>query len=285
MSLTLAAGPFGHAPAGTSNITLPRTGWLYLEPSPRRIRGFVGDQMIVDSRRPMLLFQQRRMLRHYFPLADVRTELLEPSAHTSTSEVMGLATHVDLRVGDRLIENAAWAYRDGDRVPDLRPFVAFYGRTMDRWLEEDVEVRGHARDPYHRVDAVPTSRHVRVSLDGHVLAESDHAVVIFETSLPPRWYLPPADVKAELEPSELRTACVYKGDAHYWSVQVGDQLRQNIAWAYSQPRQEVGAVRDRVCFFNEVVDIELDGEPQERPFSPWAETEWWRRTGDFEDQL
>ena len=233
----------------------------------------------------MLLFQPGRMVRLYFPLADVRTALLEPSSHRSSSDVMGPATHYDLRVGTRLVENAAWAYREPNRTPDLSSLVAFHMRALDRWWEEDLEFRGHARDPYHRVDAVPTSRHLRVSLDGHVLAESDRAVAIFETSLPPRWYLPRADVEVDLEPSDLRSHCTYKGTAHYWNLQVTGRPQPNIAWTYPEPAPEVTAVRDLVCFFDERVDIEVDGEARPRPVTPWTGTDWWNRTGDFEDQL
>ncbi|MGH8932522.1 MAG: DUF427 domain-containing protein [Egibacteraceae bacterium] len=245
----------------------------------------IGDQVIVDSNRPMLLLQNGRLPRYYFPLQDIRTELLKPSGHASKSGVIGKARHFDLRLGERLIPNAAWAYDAAGQVPDLSPYIAFYLRAMDRWLEEDVEIRGHARDPYHRVDAVPSSRHVRVSLDGQALAESERTVVIFETCLPPRWYFPLPDVRVDLEPSDLRTRCTYKGEAAYWSAPVGDRLQENLAWTYAEPYREVEPVRGLVCFFNERVDVELDGELEERPLSPWAETGWWHDTRDFEDQL
>jgi uncharacterized protein (DUF427 family) len=236
MSLTLGTGPFGQAPAGSFSIPLPDTGWLYLEPSPRRIRGLVGNQLVVDSHRPMLLFQPGRTVRHYFPLADLCTGTLQPSTHRSVSDIKGPATHFDLQVGGRFVGNAAWAYRAVGRDPDLSPYVAFYMRAMDSWWEEDLEIHGHARDPYHRVDAVPSSRHVRVSLGGHVLAESERAVVIFETSLPPRWYLPRNDVRAELTASELRTRCTFKGEARYWTVHAdGTQARASVSHPTTGP--------------------------------------------------
>jgi len=287
MSLTTGTGPFGHQPWGISNTPLPGKGWLYLEPSPRRIRGIVGDQVIVDCRVPMLLFEHGELPRYYFPRESVRTDLLTPNGRTETAEGKGTARYADLALGDRVVGNAGWTYEsDGGLVPDLRPYVAFYWRSMDRWLEEDMEALAHARDPYHRVDAVPSARRVRVSVDGEVLAESERTVVIFETSLPPRWYFPNEDVRAALERSDLRTTCAYKGHASYWSVRVGDGSRANLAWTYAQPRRDAEPVRDMVCFFNEQVDLELDGEVGERPVSPWSEPDWWRgATMAFENRL
>jgi uncharacterized protein (DUF427 family) len=287
MSLTMGTAPFGHQPWGISNAPLPGKGWLYLEPSPRRIRGIVGDQVVVDCRAPMLFFEHGQLPRYYFPRESVRTDLLMPNGRTETAQGKGTARYVDLALGDRVVDNAGWTYEsDGGLVPDLRPYVAFYWRSMDRWLEEDMEALAHARDPYHRVDAVPSSRRVRVSVDGEVLAESERTVVIFETALPPRWYFPPDDVRAGLEPSDLRTTCAYKGHASYWSVQVGDGFRANLAWTYEQPRRDAEPVRDMVCFFNEQVDLQLDDEAAERPVSPWSEADWWRgRAIDFENRL
>ncbi len=275
MSLTLGAGPFGHMPAGVSNPPLPGRGWRYLEPSPRRIRGYVDDELVVDCPAPMLLFEQGRMLRYLFPRESVQTKSLHPGRIEDGRQ------YLDLRVGDRTIQDAGWTHEAADDTPDLSPYVAFYWRAMDRWMEEDVEAIGHPRDPYHRVDAVPSSRHVVVSIGGEVLAQSDRAVVIFETSLPARWYLPREDISAALEPSDFRSTCAYKGHASYDHVWVGDRLRHNLAWHYPDPRREVEAVRDRICFFNEQVDVVLDGQAQPQPGGPWANPDWWRTNDQF----
>ncbi|MGH9251948.1 MAG: DUF427 domain-containing protein [Acidimicrobiales bacterium] len=287
MSLTMGTGPFGHEPWGVSNPPLPAGGWFYLEPSPRRIRGIVGDQVVVDCKAPMLFFERGELPRYYFSREGVRTDLLTPNGRTEEAEGKGTARYLDLAVGDRVVENAAWTYESGGGlVPDLRPYVAFYWRSLDRWLEEDMEALAHARDPYHRVDAVPSSRRVRASVDGEVLAESERTVVIFETALPPRWYFPREDVRAGLEPSDLRTTCAYKGHASYWSVQVDGSSRPNLAWTYEQPRRDAEPVQDMVCFFNEQVDIDLDGEPAQRPASPWSQPDWWRGAAmAFENRL
>jgi uncharacterized protein (DUF427 family) len=147
---------------------------------------------------------------------------------------------------------------------------------MDRWLEEDMEALTHARDPYHRVDAVPSSRRVRVLLDGEVLAETDRSVVIFETGLPARWYMPREDVRVELVPSDLQTVCAYKGYASYVSARTEGGIRENLVWTYREPRRDAEPVRDLVCFFNEQSDIEVDGVVAKRPGGPWAQPNWWR---------
>ena len=128
-------------------------------------------------------------------------------------------------------------------------------------------VVGHPRDPFHRIDVIRSSRHVKVTLDGETLAESYRPLALFETGLPTRWYLPREDVNMDrLQPSETRTTCAYKGHAAIFS----SGGHRDIAWTYAEPEREVEPIRDRIAFYNEFVDIELDGEPQERPASPFS---------------
>jgi uncharacterized protein (DUF427 family) len=142
---------------------------------------------------------------------------------------------------------------------------------MGRWLEEAEEIGVHPRDPYHRIDLVSTDRHIRVSLEGEVLAETTRATALFESNLPPRWYIPREDVVAELEVSETVTRCPYKGEAHYHSVNLaGDGVGTDLIWCYEHPLPEASRIAGLLCFFNERVDIELDGELQARPASPWS---------------
>jgi uncharacterized protein (DUF427 family) len=170
-------------------------------------------------------------------------------------------------------------------APPLRDHIAFFVSALDGWLEEDEPMIGHVRDPYHRVDVVQTSRHVQVSLGGTILAESGRTRVIFETGLPPRWYFPVADVTAELVPSELRTVCSYKGDTEYHSVRGPEELHENLAWTYPRPRHDAEGVAGYVAFFNECVDICIDGEAQDRQPSPWSAPGWWKHVADFAAQM
>ena len=204
MSLMTGTGPFGHVPAGVFNAELRRERLLYFESSPRRRQGTLADETVVDSCSMQLLYQHGHLVRCHFPRTHVRMELLERTGHTTHSPQKGNAVYWTLCAGESVVENAAWSYPDPPPgAPPLQDYVAFYWKSMDGWLEEDEPAIGHVRDPYHRVDVLDTSRHVRVSITGTVLAESRHTRVPFETRLPPRWYFPREDVRAELISTDL----------------------------------------------------------------------------------
>lgn len=159
--------------------------------------------------------------------------------------------------------------KDGETVVDSkRVHMLHESRILPLWyFPEDEPVIGHPRDPFHRIDVNRSSRHVKVALDGETLAESDRPVALFETGLPTRWYLPREDLNMDLlTPSETRTTCAYKGHASTFSSGTHD----DIAWTYPEPEREVEPIRDRITFYNEFVDIELDGERQERPATPFS---------------
>ncbi len=263
-------GPLGRSPAGEFNFEPPAPGTaLYLEPTPKRIRVEVGGELIADSRRAMLLHESGLQPIYYFPPEDVRDEFLEPSDRHTHCPKKGDASYFTIRAGGEVVEAGAWYYPDP--LPDapslLKDTIAFYFDRMGRWLEEGEEIGVHPRDPYHRIDVLATDRQIRVSLDGELLAETSRALGLFESNLPARWYIPREDVVAALEPSETVTRCPYKGTAGYYSV-VPDG--KDLVWYYDEPLAEVGRIRGMLCFFNERVDIELDGELQERPASRWS---------------
>jgi uncharacterized protein (DUF427 family) len=267
LALTIGTGPFGQQPAGTFNRDLPREQLLYLEESPRWIRARFAGETVVSSVRPRLLHESGRLPVLYFPEADVRTDLLRPSGKEGHDELKGSARHWSLEVGERVAEDAAWSY-DGGQFAGL---IALRWDAMDAWLEEDEEALKHPRDPFHRLDVRATSRHVRVSLRGVVLAESKRTKLLFETSLPPRFYFPAEDVRqGMLVRSDKRTACAYKGHAAYWSLAVGDELEEDLVWYYRDPLHDALGVRDMLAFLNERVDLEVDGERWERPVTGWS---------------
>ena len=268
MGMMTGTGPLSPKPAGEFNEA--RT--LYLEPTPKRIRVIVAGETVADSRRAMLLQESGLQPVYYFPPEDVRSELLEPTDKHTHCPKKGDASYYTIRVGDRMVKGAAWYYPEpiDDAPGALKGLIAFYWDKIDTWLEEDEEVIGHARDPYHRIDLRRTSRHIKISLEGQLLAETTRAVALFESNLPTRWYIPREDVVAQLEPSDSDTICPYKGHASYYSVRLdGGELIEDLVWYYAEPFAESGAVAGLLCFYNEKVDIELDGEPQERPESPW----------------
>jgi len=273
MSLTIGSGPFGQYPAGVFNFHLPSTtGVLYFEDSRRRMRATFGGETVLDSSHAKLLHEHGQLPVYYFPEEEVRTDLLERTDHSTRCPHKGAATYWSLRVGDRLAANAAWGHPEPiEAGPDLSGYLAFYWDKLDAWLEEDEPAIVHARDPYHRVDILDSSRHVRVILGGEVIADTRRARALFETGLPPRWYIPPEDVRTEtLIASEKQTGCAYKGFASYRSVRVGGTVEEDIVWSYPEPRREAERIAGYLAFFNERVDIELDGDREERPITQWS---------------
>lgn len=213
------------------------TDALRTEPSPKRIRTALGGEVVADTTDALLVWERPYYPTYYLPIADVRADVVDK----------------------------------GRRIDALPDHVAFDWNAMEAWFEEDEEVFIHARDPYKRIDALRSSRHARVEIDGVTLAESDHPTILFETSLPPRYYLPKLDVRMDLlEETDTVTGCPYKGEAHYWSARVGDHVAKDVAWSYRTPLPESQAVAGLVCFFNERVDLFVDGEALARPQTPFS---------------
>jgi uncharacterized protein (DUF427 family) len=243
-----------------------------LLPCARRIRAVFAGRTVADSTNVLYVFETGHLPVYYFPLADVDQELLERTDRPSHCPRKGDASYWSVRVGDAVAENAAWGYEQPfDAVSGLEGHVALYWREMDHWYEEDDEVFVHARDPYNRVDVLHGSRQVRVEIDGVVLAETSRPSLLFETGLPTRYYIPRADVRLDrLEPSSTTSACPYKGEADYYSAQVGDRLVPDIAWTYLRPIPEQPKLEQLIAFFDEKVDTWVDGVRQERPVSAWS---------------
>jgi uncharacterized protein (DUF427 family) len=247
---------------------------LRYEPIEKRERALIGGEPVVDSRRALLVWEPRRVVPSFaVPIEDVRGELVPaPGGPGSRAPVLhpgiAFAAHstegesLSLRVGGVTREAAAFAPAD----PDLADHVILDFNAFDGWLEEDEPLVGHPRDPFHRIDMRRSSRPVRIELDGELLAQSTRSVLLFETSLPTRFYLPPEDVVAEARPSDKRTTCAYKGHASYLSFDAGE----NLAWLYEDPLPEAAAVKGLVAFFDELVDVSLDGERRARPRTQFA---------------
>jgi uncharacterized protein (DUF427 family) len=262
-------------------------GELRYEPIDKRIRAMLAGRTIVDSERAMLVWEPKRVVPSYgVPVDDVDAELIsaadEPSAtqqvpitapqlagrpvydpsvpfsvHTSEGQPMGILVEG--------AEHEGAAFRPADDA--LRGHVILDFGAFDAWYEEDEPNVGHPRDPFHRIDIVHSSRQIRVQRDGEILAESTRPYLLFEPPLPVRYYLPPEYVAPGLlVPSSTRTFCAYKGQASYWSL----EAENDIAWSYPAPLREAAEVTDRIAFFNERVDLVLDGTELERPSTPWS---------------
>ncbi len=246
-------------------------GALLFEPVQRRVRVMLGGVTIADSKNVMLLLENKRLAIYYFPTSDVRLDLFVPTNFKSPHPGRGEASFYSIKVGDRVAEKAAWRYLQADR-PDFKDHVAFYWDKMDAWFEEDDEVFVHPRDPYHRVDVLNSSRHVKVVVGGQVVAETTRPRLLFETGLPTRYYIPKLDVRLDLlTPTTASTRCPYKGKASYWTVNVDGKEFPDIVWSYPAPIPECPKIENLLCFYDEKVDaVYVDGELQPRPVTPWS---------------
>jgi uncharacterized protein (DUF427 family) len=245
---------------------------VQVEPSPRWVRVKFNGETVADSKRAVLLRETNHLPVYYFPPEDVRQNLLEPTDLHTRCPYKGEAAYWSVRVGDRVADNAMWGYLDpiAER-DDIRGYRAFYWERMDAWYEEEEQIFKHPRDPYHRVDVVLSSRHVRVEIGGQVVAESRRPRLLFETGLPTRYYLPIEDVRMELlEPTPTALVCPYKGEATYWRM-LGATADRDVAWAYPRPIAECPSIAGLISFFNERVDaLSVDGELQDKPHTPWS---------------
>jgi uncharacterized protein (DUF427 family) len=236
-----------------------------IEPCAKRIRAYLAGQVAADSRDAFLVWEIPYYPAYYLPVPDVSASLA-PTGKTEHSPARGDATLYDVVLDGATAPGAARRYLDSP-VSALRNLVRFEWGALDEWLEEDEPVYTHPRDPYKRVDILASSRHVRVAVDGVTVAESSRPVILFETGLPPRYYLPLPDVRtALLRPSETVSHCPYKGTAAYWSVDTGSgPVRDDIVWTYRAPLPESQKVAGLACFYDEKVDVYLDGVLQDRP--------------------
>jgi uncharacterized protein (DUF427 family) len=244
------------------------------EDSRRRVRVVFSGVTIADSRRVMLLHEFGRLPVFYFPMEDVRMDMTEATERHTHSPLKGEASYWTIRVGDRVAEDAAWSYLNPlPEGPKIQGYVAFYWEQMDAWFEEDEQVFAHARDPYKRVDILPSSRHVRVVLGGVTLADTRHPQMLLETGLPTRYYIPEQDIRMELlEPTETTTRCPYKGMASYWKARVGDRIFKDIVWSYREPLPACLPIARLLCFFNERVEaIYVDDDRLPVPKTIWSE--------------
>jgi uncharacterized protein (DUF427 family) len=264
-----------------SNVTQQRVPvhgdpghWIHVSESPRHVRVFFGNETIADSKRAKLVREAEVLPAYYFPKADVRTDLFVSSAMKSRCPVKGEASYWSIQVGNRRAEDAAWSYTGANTdASALKDHFAFDWPKMDRWMEEDEELYKHARDPFKRVDALPSKRHVRVVIGGQTIADTQRPTLVFETNHPVRYYIPQEDVRMDLlsaSPTESR--CPYKGLASYWSVQLGAEEFADLVWGYMNPIPEIPKIKGLLCFFHERgCDVYVDEQLVPTPKTKWAQ--------------
>ena len=234
------------------------------EASSKQVRVMLGGEFIADTRSPLLVWEIPYFPFYYVPMADVK-----PGALTEVGNTDGVITY-NVRGGDKEVVSGAHRFIDAPNE-ELRGLVAFHWREMDGWFEEAEEIFAHPRDPHHRVDILRSRRNVRIEVDGVTVAESDAPVLLFETGLPTRYYLDQTDVRMDLlTPNDAATQCPYKGTARYWDLDNGITSYPRFVWSYPFPIQESSKIAGLLCFYNEKVDLFLDGVLQDPPVSPFS---------------
>jgi uncharacterized protein (DUF427 family) len=245
-------------------------GRVRVEQGRKRVRAYLDGELVADTTRPLLVWEVPYYPTYYFPAGDIAAKLVATGGIES-SPSLGSAELFDVVAGGATAAGAARRYPDPP-ADELREAVRLEWSAMTEWLEEDEPVYVHPRNPYTRVDILASSRHLRVELDGVVLAESHSPRILFETGLPPRYYLPLSDVRMPLlRPSERRTGCPYKGTASYWSVEVNGQRHEDLVWTYRAPLPEAQKIAGLACFYDERVDVYIDGVRQERPRTKFSQ--------------
>jgi uncharacterized protein (DUF427 family) len=237
----------------------------HVEPVPRRVRGYLAGESILDTTGALYVWEWPNYPQYYIPVADIRADVLVSEDVTQHSPRGSVQLH-GLRLGDVHRPHTAKVLSEST-IDGLSGTVRLEWAALDAWFEEDEQVFVHPRNPYTRVDALRSTRPVVIELEGVVLAASSSPVMVFETGLPTRYYLNRTDVNLEhLVPSGTVTACPYKGTTSgYWSIRVGATLHPDLAWAYDFPTLPLQPIAGLVAFYNEKVDIFLEGERLERP--------------------
>jgi uncharacterized protein (DUF427 family) len=244
----------------------------HVEPSPRRVRGYLGGAQVFDTTGAQYVWEWPNYPQYYIPLADIDRSLLVDEHETEQSS-RGIASLFGLRAGGESRPRTVRVLEESE-IPGLAGTAHFEWPALDAWYEEDEQVFVHPRSPYTRVDALRSTRSVRVELEGVTLAETSSPVLVFETGLPTRYYLNPLDVRHEhLVPSDTVTSCPYKGrTTGYWSIRAGGTLHEDLAWSYDFPTRQLLPITGLIAFYDEKVDVFVDGEQQARPVTHFFRT-------------
>ncbi len=247
--------------------------WVDAVESPKRVRVVFNGETIADSKRLILLREEGCLPVYYFPQEDVRMESMIPSEHRTSCPHKGEASYWTVRVGEKEAENAVWSYLSpSPECSEIKGYLAFEWKKMDGWFEEEEEIFVHPRDPHKRVDAIHSSRHIRILIGNETLAETRRPCLVFETGHPVRYYIPKEDVRMDLfDWSSTSSRCPYKGIASYWSVRIGEKVFEDQVWCYEETTLECPKIKGLFCFFQErAAVIYVDGEKLSQPMTKWA---------------
>lgn len=233
-------------------------GRVRVEEGRRRVRAYLGGRLAADTLRPHLVWESPYYPTYYIPAEDVTAQLV-PTGKTERSPSRGEAELYDVVVEGNTAESAARRHAESP-IEALRGLVRLDFAAMSEWFEEDEPIYVHPRSPYTRVDILASSRHIRVEIDGVTVADSHQPRILFETGLRPRYYLPLTDIRMDLlRPSDTETQCPYKGTAQYYSVDTGTAVHEDVIWYYRTPLPESQKIAGLAAFYNEKLDIYVDG--------------------------
>ncbi|PFH51608.1 hypothetical protein AMATHDRAFT_74800 [Amanita thiersii Skay4041] len=229
----------------------------HIEPSPRRVRVYFGGECLVDTKSAKFVWESKYYPKYFFTEQDL------PRGNLKAVEESEDKIIYDVNAGGKTAARAATLHRSGD----LKGLFVIQHSAMDHWFEEDEEAFGHPKDPYKRVDVLQSSRHVRIEVNGQELANTRSPRFLYETMLPMRTYIPKLDCRLDLlEESQLTTHCPYKGTANYYHVKLpSTEKLENIVWWYKSPLPECGTIKGYLSFYDEKVDVFIDGEKQPKP--------------------
>ncbi len=254
----------------TTTPSSPTRGRVKVESTAKRIRAMLDGDVVLDSTAVLLVWEVPNYPQYYIPIGDVSDGVLRANGEIRRSPSRGDAHVFDVHGRESIVRGGAW-HHPNSPLTDIEDHVRFDWHAMDAWFEEDAEVYVHPRDPYTRIDVLDSSRHIRIEIDGETVADTRNAKLLFETGLPTRYYLPKTDVQfALLSATDKSSGCPYKGTARYWTVTAGGALHENIAWGYDTPLPESRGIEGRVAFYNEKVDIFVDGDLVERPTTQFS---------------
>jgi uncharacterized protein (DUF427 family) len=244
-------------------MTDKERGRVRVEQGRKRIRAYLGGELVADTVQPLLVWESPHHPTYYFPASDVRAKLVA-TGKTEKSPSRGTGDVLDVVTDTATADGAARRYADSP-FEELRDAVRLDWDAMSEWLEEDEPIYFSPRSPYTRIDILSSSRHIRVELDGVTLADSHSPRILFETGLRPRYYLPLSDVRQEyLRPSDTQTHCPYKGTASYWSIELDGKAYEDLVWIYRTPLPESQKIAGLASFYNEKLDVYVDGVLEQR---------------------
>jgi uncharacterized protein (DUF427 family) len=236
-------------------------GRVRIEPSAKRVRVFLGGDLVADTTSPLLVWEIPYYPTYYLPVADVVAELV-PTGGSDHSPSRGDGDVLTVRTTGHEAADAAVRYPDSP-LEALRDHVRLDWDAMGAWFEEDEQVYTHPRSPYSRIDILPTSREVVVTLGEIELARTTSAHALFETGLPTRWYVPRVDTHMDLlTMSDTVTQCPYKGETVHFSARVGDEVAPDVAGSYPTPLPESERIAGLVAFYDDRVTVTVDGQKQ-----------------------